>query len=69
MCGFTFHFVNGFFCSAKAFKFDIPFVYFYFYFYCLGGLIFAYILGILGGHVLKSLNHFEFISGQWKGVL
>ena len=34
------HFVDGFLCCAKAFKFDYaPFVYFCCYFFCLGRLI------------------------------
>ena len=35
--GLFFHFIDGFLCCAKAFKFDYtPFIYYYFYFYCLG---------------------------------
>ena len=35
--GLSFHFVDGFLCSAEAVKFDsVPFVYFCFYVFCLG---------------------------------
>ena len=77
VCRLSFHFVYGFLCCAKAFKFNqVPFVYFCFYFHLLWEVghsgsccdlcqrvfsLFSSRSFISSGLTFISLIHFEFI--------
>ena len=61
----SFHFVDGFLCCAKDFKFNqIPFIYFCFYFFCLWRWIQKLLLWFISKSVLPMFSSRRFmVSG------